>query len=214
MHFLQKNWGGLAALAKKVIQKQVIEKYRLSARVKKLDSPCVHLTLTPHPISTKRSYGCLSSLCSQKIVDSSHLCLTLTHHAILTKNKTKKTDHRDRWAHCAHKKYCVHLIYDCLSQVIQFSKKIQIIGACGLAAFEKIITFVSFTFDFHPLCNFSKKQVIGEGWSDVLAKNNLNSSHYVWLSGAMQFLQKKIIEIGGPSMFTKTCLNSSHLLFD
>ena len=130
------------------------------------------------------------------------------------KKQNKKTDHRDRWAHCAHKKYCVHLIYDCLSQVIQFSKKIQIIGACGLAAFEKIITFVSFTFDFHPLCNFSKKQVIGEGWSDVLAKNNLNSSHYVWLSGAMQFLQKKIIEIGGPSMFTKTCLNSSHLLFD
>ena len=90
MKFLQKTWGGLAALAKKVIQKQVIEKYRLSARVKKIDSPCVHLTLTPHPISTKRSYGCLSSLCSQKIVDSSHLCLTLTHHAILTKYKTKK----------------------------------------------------------------------------------------------------------------------------
>ena len=62
MQFLQKNWGGLAALAKKVIQKQVIEKYRLSARVKKLDSPCVHLTLTPHPISTKKKVIWMSQL--------------------------------------------------------------------------------------------------------------------------------------------------------
>ena len=89
------------------------------------------------------------------------------------KNKTKKTDHRDRWAHCAHKKYCVHLIYDCLSQVIQFSKKIQIIGACGLAAFEKMIRFTLFMLDSPPLCNFLKKQVIGEGWLDALAKKTI-----------------------------------------
>ena len=82
----------------------------------------------------------------------------------------KKTDHRGEWAPCAHKKCCVHLIYVCLSHVMQYSKKIHVIGACGLAAFEKIIRFISFTFDCHPLCNFRKKQVIGEGWPDVLAK--------------------------------------------
>ena len=54
MHFLQKNWGGLAALAKKVIQKQVIEKYRVSALVKKWNSPCVYLTLMRHPFFTKK----------------------------------------------------------------------------------------------------------------------------------------------------------------
>ena len=110
-----------------------------------------------------------ASCAHKKKIDSSNLCLTLTRHAILT-NKEKKTDHRGEWAPCAHKKCCVHLIYVCLSHVMQYSKKIHVIGACGLAAFEKIIRFISFTFDCHPLCNFRKKQVIGEGWPDVLAK--------------------------------------------
>ena len=67
------------------------------------------------------------------------------------------------------KKYCIHLIYICLSHVMQLSKKNRSYRAYGLAAFEKNIRFTSFTFDSHPLCNFCKKQVIGEGGLDALA---------------------------------------------
>ena len=97
---------------------------------------------------------------------------------------------------------------------MQYSKKIHVIGACGLAAFEKIIRFISFTFDCHPLCNFRKKQVIGEGWPDVLAKKQFEfiSLHLTLRHHAI--FTKKIIEVDGLSMFTKTGLFSPHLLFD
>ena len=52
-----------------------------------------------------------------------------------------------------------------------FLKK-QVIGAYGLAAYEKYIRYTSFTFDSHPLCNFCKKQIIGEGRLDALAEKN------------------------------------------
>ena len=98
---------------------------------------------------------------------------------------------------------------------MQYSKKIHVIGACGLAAFEKIIRFISFTFDCHPLCNFRKKQVIGEGWPDVLAKKQFEFiSLHLTLRHHAIFTKKKIIEVDGLSMFTKTGLFSPHLLFD
>ena len=117
-----KNLGWTRCTCKKVIQKQVIEKYRVSALVKKMEfTLCI---FNSHASSNFYKKGHMNgwASCAHKKIDSSHLCLTLTLHAILT-NKEKKTDHRGEWAPCAHKKCCVHLIYVCLSHVMQYSKK-------------------------------------------------------------------------------------------
>ena len=164
-----KNLGWTRCTCKKVIQKQVIEKYRVSALVKKWNSPCVYLTLMRHPIFTKKVIW----MAGLAVLTKKNWFISFMFDSYTSCNfnkQRKKTDHRGEWAPCAHKKCCVHLIYVCLSHVMQYSKKIHVIGACGHAAFEKIIRFISFTFDCHPLCNFRKKQVIGEGWPDVLAK--------------------------------------------
>ena len=99
----------------------------------------------------KMSYGWLGSLCSQKNIpltsfmfDSYTLCYFYT----------KKTDHRGRWACCAHIKILHSPHLHCLSHDMQFSKKKQVIWAFGLTAFERNIWFTSFTFYSHQQISF------------------------------------------------------------
>ena len=83
----------------------------------------------------KMSYGWLGSLCSRKNIpltsfmfDSYTLCYFYT----------KKTDHRGRWACCAHIKI-LHLPHlHCLSHDMQFSKKNRLYGHLGSMPLKEI----------------------------------------------------------------------------
>ena len=67
------------------------------------------------------------------------------------------------------KKYCIHLIYICLSHVMQLSRKTGHIGHMGLLPLKKILDSPHLHLTLTHYTILCKKQVIGEGGLDALA---------------------------------------------
>ena len=111
MQFLNKNWWWTRCTCKKVIWKQVIGKYRLTALAKKTNLPRV--------LSKKVILMAGLAVLTNKYLI--HLIYVWLLHAMHFSQKRQVIGAGGLAV--LSKKYCIHLIYICLSHVMQFSKK-------------------------------------------------------------------------------------------